>query len=151
VGLGTELYEDVPEKSTAADYKIRYNTYSDYIAFVRNIVKKEIPIIFLHIPYSYVVRPSDLSRWKNKSWENPYMLRRESIEVEKALEQQNIAFVNPIDDLISKDKDTRMYYFLDIHFTPAGNRVLAEKVIPVINDLISINSNNVRNTFKRIE
>ena len=58
-GLGTELYENLPGKSLAAGNNIRYNTYCNYIEFVRNIVKKEIPIIFLHIPYSYVVRPSD--------------------------------------------------------------------------------------------
>lgn len=29
-----------------------------------------------------------------------------------------------------------MYYFLDIHFTPSGNKVVAEKAIPIIQKLI---------------
>ena len=44
--------------------------------------------------------------------------------------------MNPTNELIIRDKDTRMYYFLDIHFTPDGNMTLAEKAIPVIQDLI---------------
>jgi len=138
VGLGTELYEK--ELDNSPDTK----SYSDYIAFVREVVKREIPIIFLYIPFSYVVRPADMSRWTLTDLKNPYLLRTEAKEMEILLEQQNIPFINPTDELISKDKETRTYYFLDLHFTPAGNKVVAEKSIPVIQKFINLDTNENR-------
>jgi len=144
VGLGTELYESKLDNSPNKNGNNKTRSYSDYIAFVREAVKREIPIIFLYIPFSYVVRPADLSRWTLTDLKNPYLLRTEAKEMEILLEQQNIPFVNPTDELISKDKETRTYYFLDLHFTPAGNKVVAEKSIPVIQKFINLDTNENR-------
>ena len=144
VGLGTELYESKLDNSPNEDYNDYVRSYSDYIAFVRETVKREIPIIFLHIPFSYVVRPSDLSRWTIPNIENPYILRNTAKKMEMLLKQQNIPFVNPTDELISKDKETRTYYFLDLHFTPSGNKVLAEKSIPIIQKIINLDTDKNR-------
>lgn len=119
-------------------------SYSDYILFVRKTVKREIPVIFLHIPFSYVVRPSDLSRYTISNLKDPYLLRNSTKKLEMLLEQQGIPFVNPTDGLISKDKETRTYYFLDLHFTPAGNKVLAEKAIPIIQHFINLDTDENR-------
>ena len=144
VGLGTELYESKLDNSPNEDYNDKVRSYSDYIAFVRETVKRKIPIIFLYIPFSYVVRPADLSRWTLQNLKNPYLLRNEAKEMEMLLEQQNISFVNLTDELISKDKETRTYYFLDLHFTPAGNKVVAEKSIPLIQKVINLDTDEDR-------
>jgi hypothetical protein len=137
VGLGTELYESAQVDSSDGGHKIKPKDYLDFIAFVRKTLQQDIPVVFLHVPYAYVVRPDDLSRWKHRRWENPYVLRRAANELEKVLKQNDVLFVNPLNDLISKDKDTHVYYFLDLHFTPAGNRVLAEAASPRIRKMLS--------------
>jgi len=144
VGLGTELYESGLDNSPSGDYSNELRSYSKYIAFVRETVKREIPIIFLYVPFSYVVRPADLSRWTATDLKNPYLLRSEAKKMEMLLEQENIPFVNPTDELISKDKETRTYYFLDLHFTRAGNKVLAEKSIPIIQKCIDLDTDEDR-------
>jgi len=92
--------------------------------------------VFLHVPYSYAVRLSDFSCWKHLETNSPYSLQREAKEMEKLLEEKDITFINPIDELIANNQETRMYYFLDIHFTPAWNRVLSDKSTPIINEII---------------
>jgi len=138
VGLGTELYESRIETSSNGDYSNGLRSYSDYIAFVREVVKLKIPVIFLHIPFSYVVRPANLQRYTITNLKDPYLLRNEAKEMEMLMEQENIPYINPTDELVSKDKETRTYYLLDLHFTPAGNKVLAEKSIPIIQKIIEL-------------
>jgi hypothetical protein len=137
-GIGTELYESTSDTLSDKDYINQVKSYGDNIAFVRSTVKREIPVIFVHVPVSYVVRPADLSRWAHRKVKDPHMLRIAAKEMEMLLEEESIPFINPLDELIAKDKDTRTYYFLDLHFTPAGNKVLAEKSIPVIQQLINL-------------
>jgi len=139
-GIGTELYESTSDVLSDKDYINQVKSYRDNIAFVRDTVKREIPVIFAHIPVSYVVRPADLSRWAHRKVKDPHMLRVAAKEMEILLEQASIPFINPLDELIAKDKDTRTYYFLDLHFTPAGNEVLAEKSIPVIQKYIDMDT-----------
>lgn len=141
-GLGTELYENKPHIPTYDLKEIKFETYLNYISFVRTVLKRDVPILFSYIPYSYVVRPSDIKRFSHrKEKNNPYKLRLLAKETEKVLKQNNINFVNTTDDLISKDKSTRMYHFLDIHLTPTGNQIVANTTLSVINEM-SLDSND---------
>lgn len=135
IGLGLELNEQselVPDRINMA----KVESYNKYIQFVKKAVSPDVPIVFLYVPLSYVVRPADMKRWKHRGVKDPYIFRRKAKEVETLLSKHEITLVNPTDELVIRDQETRVYYFLDIHFTPAGNKVLAEKAIPVIQELI---------------
>jgi len=142
VGAGTELYEDETQSTEEQNtdnktYEKYANKYKAYTQFVSNTLNYEPAIVFLHVPYSYVVRPEDSSRWEHiKEFKTSEEMKRSSKEIGKLLQKMNISYVNPLDELIEQDKLTRMYYFLDIHFTPEGNKVLADKATPVIQKLM---------------
>lgn len=40
--------------------------------------------------------------------------------------------ISPMAELIAAGEGERLYYWLDIHLTPAGNRVVADAVMPEI-------------------
>ena len=144
IGLGTELYGPDSEVSPSEDYGSKVAKYRENIVFVWQVVQREIPIVFLHVPFSYVVRPGDLSRWTVQNPKDPLQLLKAAREMEILLNREGILFVNPTDELISKDKETRTYYFLDLHFTPAGNKVLAGKAIPIIQKVINLDRDEER-------
>lgn len=135
IGLGLDLYEK-PELVSDKINSVKAESYKKYIQFVKKAVSPDIPVVFLYVPVSYAVRPADARRWKHRMGKDPYVYRREAKEMETLLSKHEIPFVNPTDELVIRDKETRMYYWLDIHFTPAGNRALAEKAIPVVQALI---------------
>lgn len=95
--------------------------------------------MFIYIPYSYVVRPKDISRWSHRSHLNPYVIRYEVEKLKEFLEKYNIPFIDPTNKLISEDKKKRMCYFLDTHLTPDGNKVVAEESISVIQRILEEN------------
>lgn len=136
IGLGMELYESPAEELDSDDYESKANRFLEYTHFVRKALNKDIPIVFIYVPFSYVVRPEDVSRWRLIGFENPYKLRNASRRIGELLEEYDIPFVDPTDALISKDKEKRMFYFLDIHLTADGNRVVAEEAIPIIQELL---------------
>ena len=60
------------------------------------------------MPFSYVVRPEHVSRWRLIGFENPYKLRNEIRRTGELLEKYDIPFIDPTDALISKDKEKRI-------------------------------------------
>lgn len=84
--------------------------------------------LLVHFPLAYVVHPEDLTRWILHGVTN--------VEQEKAfnrdfcafLNEQDIPCLNLTDDLVStaKREKQRLYYWLDIHWTEAGNEMVAQ-------------------------
>jgi hypothetical protein len=80
----------------------------------------------VYFPLSYVIHPEDESRWRHVGVYN--------VEAEKAFDAAFVNYLNeqriPAVD-ITKDlrnaatRGTRLYYWLDIHWTPAGNAAAA--------------------------
>ncbi len=138
IGLGTELYENASKGDSIAitRYEECAKIYVEYKNFVRESLGKDIPIVFLYIPYSSVVRPTDVSRWQHLGYQNPFEIRKEAKEIKEILKRYNIIFIDTTDVLEAKDKNKRMYYYLDIHLTPEGNRVVAEESVSVIQKLL---------------
>jgi hypothetical protein len=129
VGLGTELYDGTGGGPSA-------ERFIDYMRFVRTCVGKEIPVVFIFVPYSYAVRPGDTRRWRHLGYRDPYRLRDEAENAGESLNARGITFINPTERLIAEDRNERMYYLLDIHLTGAGNRVIAEESIPAIQRIV---------------
>jgi hypothetical protein len=141
LGLGTELYEHATDPTQmVTDPEGTVKKYRDYIDFVRKTVSMDIPVVFIYIPFSYTVRPSDAIRWELRQQGglpgDLRVLREKAKVVCELLAKRHIPFVNPTDELVLKDQERRMYYFLDVHFTPAGNKIVAEQAIPVIREVL---------------
>lgn len=135
IGLGTELYSNSFQDYT--NYEKSAERFLEYTRIVRAVLNRDAPVVFIYIPFSYTIRPNDTSRWKHLGYINPYKLRNETDKIEKLLHKYSVPFVNPINRLISEDKKNRMYYFLDVHLTPAGNRGIAEESLPIIQEIIN--------------
>jgi hypothetical protein len=134
-GLGTDLYREPPADTVDAGELL--NPYREYIDFVRNTVGEDVKIAFLYIPYSYVIHPEDRARYSHGQTIAPGELRRLSAEIESLLAENSITYIDPTAALVDKSASERMYYFLDVHFTPAGNKVLADRAIPALQQLVN--------------
>lgn len=60
--------------------------------------------------------------------------RDHATRVADALSAESITYINPLPELIERDNQERTYYFLNIHFTPAGNEALADAALPVLQE-----------------
>ena len=50
----------------------------------------------------------------------------------EALQTAGVKLIDATPHLVEAAGDERMYYWLDIHLTPEGNRVVAETAIPML-------------------
>ena len=134
-GLGTEFYKEGPQDTVNAGEFL--DPYNDYIDFVESIVGDQVKTAFLYVPYSYVVHPEDRARVAHKVVKAPDEIRELSARIKSLLAENSIIYIDPTDALVDKAANSRMYYFLDVHFTTAGNKVLANQSIPVLQQLIN--------------
>jgi hypothetical protein len=139
LGLGIELNDKSLSDMNAVKLE---KEYLSYIEFINKLAPAKVPVVFIFVPFSYVVRPKDVSRWKHLEFLNPTKLQERVKQVQHTLEKDSVLFIDPTDELIEHDRQTRMYYFLDIHFTPAGNKAVAEKAITGIQKLLDGNCCN---------
>lgn len=134
-GLGTDFYKQGPQDTVDSEGIIK--PYIDYINFVENAVGEQVKTAFLYIPYGYVVHPEDRARYAHKGVSiTPDEMRALSARNKSLLADNSIIYIDPTTALVDKAADSRMYYFLDIHFTAAGNKVLADQSIPVLQRLV---------------
>jgi len=84
-------------------------------------------LLILYLPLSYCVHRGDVARWRHLGVRDV----DSQIEFDGAfcdyLGQQGFDCLNITEDLVRQTADTqdRLYYWLDIHWTPYGNRVAA--------------------------
>jgi len=84
---------------------------------------------------------SDSSRVAHKSSLplDPYAVRERTAFLSASLASNRVNFINPTPALLKHDQETRMYNLYDIHFTVAGNKVVADETLPVIQSIIQRN------------
>ena len=105
-----------------------FGSYAGYLAYVRASLGYDVPVVFVFIPYSYTVRPADSGRWGIADPRHAADIRvRTSAQIAR-LAEQGIWIVDPTDALVAADRNERMFYFVDTHLTPAGNRIVAQEV-----------------------
>ena len=134
-GLGTDFYRETPAEAVNAEEIL--NPYREYIDFVKRAVGDRVKTAFLHIPYSYVIHTEDRGRYSHGNTIAPGELRNLSAEIESLLAENSITYIDPTGPLVDKAANDRMYYFLDVHFTAAGNKVLADHSIPALQRLVN--------------
>lgn len=130
-GMGQEL--EVARRYDRCSEAELVGSYRQYQQFVDRALGRAIPVVFLYVPYSYVVRPADIVRVRHHGNHRNPLVEREYVRTAgESLQRNGIQFVDLTDALVAADRGTRMYYLYDIHFTPAGNRVAASVAAPVI-------------------
>ncbi len=132
VGMGTELYDKETTGELSGNVDAIVKTFQNYIDLAEKSVGYEVPVVFIYIPFSYMVRPADIIRVNHKKHASPEKVLAEVSAVAEKLTANGSYFVNPIDALIERDQKERTYYLVDIHFTVAGNQTTAEVAIPVV-------------------
>jgi hypothetical protein len=89
-------------------------------------------MMLLYFPSSYVVHPQDMARWRHQG------VRDGDVEKQLAFDRAFIGYMQSrgtacldvtqtLIDEAQKSHD-RMYYWLDVHWTPAGNTVVAKAI-----------------------
>jgi hypothetical protein len=87
-------------------------------------------LIIIYFPLSYCIHNEDVTRWKHlgvKDIQGEHAFNREFCDY---LNKNGFDCVNMTDDLISAARVShkRLYYWLDVHWTPYGNEVAAKLV-----------------------
>jgi hypothetical protein len=140
IGLGKELYSEMARQQATGDRRDLINDFVGYRDFVKRVVGQDTLVAFVHIPLSFVVHPADAARFGHLTHANPDVARAETLTSARALIDHGIPLVDPTEALIAAGAEERMYYWLDIHFTPAGNRVAMEQAWPFLQQLIDQDS-----------
>lgn len=133
-GLGTDFYREAPEH--LVDEADILRPYTEYNVFVKSVAGEHVKTAFLHVPYSYVVHPEDSARFAHLDASAPGEARELSARIKNLLADNSIVYIDPTRALVDAAAASRMYYFLDVHFTAAGNRVLADHAVPLLQQLI---------------
>lgn len=87
-------------------------------------------LMVVYFPLSYAVHPEDINRWSHLGIQNIEAQTSANDDFCKHLNRIGIQCLNitkPLVDNSEKEKE-RLYYWLDIHWTPKGNRIAAESV-----------------------
>ncbi len=125
-GAGRELHQASvfdPGKPSERDTMKLYNR----LASVVRASGAQLKIVYF--PLSYGVHPQDESRWRHLGLKDVEAQRAFDAAFVNYLDERNIPSVNITDDLRDAAKDgKRLYYWLDIHWTPEGNEAAAQAV-----------------------
>jgi hypothetical protein len=130
-GDGRELYR---KESSASDAEC-LRRYRRFTEFVNSALTNRAQIAFLYVPVAHVVRPEDSYRVKNPV--DPLAARKRTDELASMLQSNQVHLINPLPALVKKDQSARTYFLYDIHFTPAGNRVVSEVALPSLQSIVA--------------
>ena len=134
-GDGREFYRTTTASNALAGDAVLQG-YRNYTAFVHHAATNQPAIVFLFIPMAYVVKPSDIGR-VGAVHGNPFEVREKSGRLTSLLNSNGVRMIDPTSVLVENDRKTRMYNLYDIHFTAAGNKVVADYALPLIQETIS--------------
>ena len=130
--VGKELRHAEVQAGAEGDPELLAERFRRFTAFVREAVGRDVPVLFVHIPLSYVVHPADLPRWKYLGATDAVSPREEAARRVEALVARGIPIVDTTPALRAAGGSERMYYWLDIHLTPAGNAAVTEALLPLV-------------------
>jgi hypothetical protein len=87
-------------------------------------------LLVVYFPLSYVVHPQDMDRWRHLGVRDVEKQVAFNRAFSNYLGEHGIPCLNVTDDLVAaaRQSDHRLYYWLDIHWTADGNRLVAQSV-----------------------
>jgi hypothetical protein len=136
VGDGREFYRKVGLSANGIEAKTLAR-YRDYMSFVHAAVANEPQIVFLYIPFAYVVRPADISRVAHHGTRvDPLFERAKAGVLARMLRDNGVNVIDTTAALVEGDKTRRMYNLYDVHFTSDGNRIAASYCVPLIQKIL---------------
>jgi lysophospholipase L1-like esterase len=136
VGTGKEFYGDDTTRGEPRDHLELAAAFQHYEQFVHETLGDHVPVVFLHIPLSFVVHPEDAGRWSHLVNPDPMGSRHRIREAASALRRASLTVIDTTESLVKGAHEVRQYYWLDIHLTPVGNRVVAQAALPVVQQLV---------------
>jgi hypothetical protein len=127
IGAGRDL-------SNINDFDVNDKLVKKSLGYYKNLksycdsINAKLLIIFF--PLSYVVHEEDAGRWKHLGVKNIQGAIAFNKEFCDYLNSNGIDCFNLTDDLINigKESHQRLYYWLDVHWTPYGNEIAATVV-----------------------
>jgi hypothetical protein len=135
-GDGTEAYRKIGAAGEPPEYWVKH--YQQYIEFVHRAVTNKPQVVFLHIPFAWVVRPRDVSRVAHHGDAlNPFAARERIAQLIGVLQSNQVDVIDTTSVLLKHDSETRMYNLYDIHFTVAGNKVVADHALPILQHMLT--------------
>jgi lysophospholipase L1-like esterase len=96
----------------------------------RSVEASEARLLVVYFPLSYVVHAQDIGRWQHLGVRDVQRQVEFDREFAHYLNQRGIPCVNLTQELVNEAArgGQRLYYWLDVHWTPEGNRVAARGV-----------------------
>jgi hypothetical protein len=136
VGDGREFYRKIDLSENGMEARTLAQ-YRDYLDFVYAAVTTKPQIVFLYVPFAYVVRPADISRVAHHGGKiDPLYESAKSTTLARMLCSNGVNMIDTTDALMEGDKSKRMYRLYDVHFTPDGNKTVASHSVPVIQRIL---------------
>jgi len=131
IGAGRELRNYTKFDVNSSEVKTSLNYYFEFNSFCKLINTK---LILIYFPLSYVVHPEDVVRWEFYGVEDikdQIIFNREFCDY---LNNKGVVCLNLTDDMINEaiNSNKRLYYWVDIHWTPYGNEIAAKVVAKYI-------------------
>jgi hypothetical protein len=126
-GAGRQMQEQV--EFTLEDESTR-RSLNYYHALQSAVSGAAAELLVVYAPLSYCVHREDMSRWRHLGVADVDGQIAFNREFCACLARQGIVCVDATEDLVreAREQDERLYYWLDIHWTPKGNRVAAQSV-----------------------
>ena len=127
IGAGRDLSNYTKFDISNKEIKDSLKYYNDLKSYCQSINAK---LLIIYFPLSYIVHNEDVTRWKHlgvKDIQGEIVFNKDFCEY---LNKNGIDCLNLSDDLISAARVShkRLYYWLDVHWTPYGNEVAAKLV-----------------------
>ena len=121
---------------TEATFEEISETYASQAEFLKSLLGPETDVAFIYLPYSFAVHPGDIVRFPGVVPEDVPITRSRIQSGIEAIERRGIPILNALPALMDHAAGHRLYYWLDIHFTPDGNRIVADIAVPFLQAIV---------------
>lgn len=132
---GLELPSEAVERFAGEPIESIAARYVDHLQSMRVYAGVEVKAAFVLVPPSFVVHAADLRRWPGTPPQRVDEMRALAARLEQDLRKRGIAFIDATPALRRAAQRERVYYWLDTHLNPAGNRVVAEAALQRLREL----------------
>lgn len=121
---------------TTSGFDALAQTYVGYVEFIRDVLGPQTSVAFIYLPYSFAVHEEDIVRFPGLEPADIPITRSRIQSAIEAIRARGVEILNTLPALEEAASKERLYYWLDIHFTPAGNRVVADLAVPFVQRII---------------
>ncbi|HYC48814.1 MAG TPA: hypothetical protein VED01_25325 [Burkholderiales bacterium] len=127
IGAGRELTQQSNFEPSSPEWTRSMAIYEHLNESVRAAQGR---LLIVYFPLSYAVHPQDKARWKHLGVTDVEGMKTFNEKACSYLNTRGIACLNIEHDLTEEVQRSaeRLYYWLDVHWTPTGNRIAAEAV-----------------------